>query len=231
MAGSSTPGRKPAPEPAEQPAAEPTRKTPAFRRGSGSSLRRKEQADSTQPAPDVAAAGPSERFASLRRVPDRNWRLVAILGVVTVVFGIIAALAAFKPGARVSNEAYVDTAKTEQVKAATENALKTLYSYDYEHIDGYPDKARQVITDDMRKKFDQTVGQTVAAVKQAQTKTDATVDPIGVTLLNGDRAELLVNLTVSATNKGVAQDSASGPIVVDMVKSGDNWVASNIVDR
>lgn len=242
---SSTPARRPrvagAPRPsASQPdaavekAAAPEvtpevkrpRKVPLVKRGSGSSLRRAdEQATEITPLEDTPdAAGSSGRASS-------RWKPAAILAAIAVVLGAFAVVAAFKPGGDVSNEAYVDNAATDEVKAAVKNSLTTLYAYDDAKIDAYPAAARSVITDQMRTEFDKTVDQTVSAVKQAKTKTEAQVDPVGVTLLDDDRAELLVNLTVSASNNGVAQQSAAGPVVVRMSKVNGTWLASQIIDR
>jgi Mce-associated membrane protein len=41
----------------------------------------------------------------------------------------------------------------------------------------------------------------------------------------------MVNLVVSANKDGVAQESASGPIVLRMQKKDGHWLASDIVDR
>lgn len=199
------------------------RRVPLIKPTGGTSLRK---ASAPAPPRTGSTATGQDTFGRGRF----SWRLVAILGAITVALGAFAGLAHWKPGAQVSNLAYVDNSATDQVKAAAKDALTALYAYDVASIDGYPDKARSVITDNMRAEFDKTVDQTVSAVKQAQTKTDVQVDPIGVSLLDGDRAELLVNLTVSATNNGVIADSASGPIVVRMEKVGGSWRASDIVD-
>ncbi len=197
------------------------RRVPLIKPTGGTSLRK------ASPPSRMESTG-TEQFTSGRG--RLSWRLVAILGAITVLLGAFAGVALWKPGAHISNLAYVDNSATDQVKAATKDALTALYAYDVATIDGYPDKARSVITDNMRAEFDKTVDQTVSAVKQAKTKTDVQVDPIGVSLLDSDRAELLVNLTVSATNNGVVADSAAGPIVVRMQKVGDRWLASDIVD-
>ncbi|RVW10224.1 mammalian cell entry protein [Prescottella agglutinans] len=160
-----------------------------------------------------------------------GWRLVAVLGAAAVVAAAFAAVAAFRPGAQVSNTAYVDIATTSEVTEATRAALTTLYAYAPDFVDQYPDRARGVLTENMRAEFDKTVDPTVSAVKQSGTSTTVELSDVGVKVLDGDRAELIVNMTVSAEANGVAQDSASGPLIVQMEKVDGVWLLSDIADQ
>ncbi|WP_194831935.1 hypothetical protein [Nocardia sp. XZ_19_369] len=164
--------------------------------------------------------------------PGRSfWSLVAGCLIAAVLLGGFAAVAASRPGVDDSNKAFVDNKATEEVRAAADHALKTVYAYDVQKIDGYRDTARQVLTGKMLADLDKYADTTISAVKQAQTSADAKAEPIGVTLLTDDRAELLVNLVVSATKNGAAQQSVAGPVVLHMQKVGDRWLASDIVDQ
>ncbi|MFI9401611.1 hypothetical protein [Nocardia sp. NPDC052316] len=159
------------------------------------------------------------------------WSLVAACLIAAVLLGGFATVAASRPGVDDSNKAFVDNKATEEVRAAADHALKTVYAYDVQHIDGYRDTARQVLTGKMLADLDKYADTTISAVKQAQTSADAKAEPIAVTLLTADRAELLVNLVVSATKNGAAQQSVAGPVVLHMQKVGDRWLASDIVDQ
>lgn len=159
------------------------------------------------------------------------WSLVAAMLIAALLLGGFAAVAASRPGVDDSNKAYVDNKATEEVRAAADHALKTVYAYDVKNIDNYRDTAKQVLTGKMLADLDKYADTTISAVKQAQTSADAKADPIAVTLLTDDRAELLVNLVVSATKNGAAQQSVAGPIVLHMQKVGDRWLASDIVDQ
>ncbi|MFI7001634.1 hypothetical protein [Nocardia sp. NPDC050175] len=159
------------------------------------------------------------------------WSLVAAMLVAALLLGGFAAVAASHPGVDASNKAFVDNKATEEVRAAADHALKTVYAYDVKNIDGYRNTASQVLTGKMLADLDKYADTTISAVKQAQTSADAKADPIAVTLLTDDRAELLVNLVVSATKNGAAQQSVAGPIVLHMQKVGDRWLASDIVDQ
>ncbi|MGQ4617799.1 hypothetical protein [Nocardia sp. R7R-8] len=160
-----------------------------------------------------------------------RWGITAALLIAALLLGGFAWLAARRPGVDTSNQAYVDNAATQEVRAAADNALRTVYAYDVKNIDGYRDTAKQVLTGKMLADLDKYAGTTISAVKQAQTSADAKADPIAVTLLTNDRAELIVNLVVSATKDGVAQQSVSGPVVLQMQKVNGRWLASDIVDR
>ncbi|WP_067896678.1 hypothetical protein [Nocardia vaccinii] len=174
---------------------------------------------------------PSVRMPTLPRFRASGWGVGAGMLVAAIVLTVFAVVAFLRPGVGDGNAAFVDTAATQQVTAAADNALKTIYSYDVKNIDGYKDTVHKVVTGKMLGDFDKFADTTVSAVKQAQSTATATPDPIGVTLLTDDRAELLVDLTVAATKNGVPQESASGPIVLRMQKINGHWLASEIADR
>ncbi|BDT94030.1 hypothetical protein IFM12275_40060 [Nocardia sputorum] len=167
-----------------------------------------------------------------RRTTGRpRWGVTAALLLAALLLGGFAWFAAQKPGVDTSNKAYVDNEATQEVRAAADNALRTVYAYDVKHIDGYRETAKQVLTGKMLADLDKYADTTISAVKQAQTSADAKADPIAVTLLTDDRAELIVNLVVSATKDGVAQQSVAGPVVLHMQKVDGRWLASDIVDQ
>ncbi|TQC48493.1 hypothetical protein EEB14_14435 [Rhodococcus sp. WS4] len=179
---------------------------------------------SKQQAPAVAE---SETGSGTGRV---TWKLVGILGAVAVVLGVFAAVAAFKPGADISNTAWVDAGATAEVTKAGTEAIETLYTYSYETIDQDFDKARGYLNDAKRAEFDSTADTTKQAAIQTKTATQASVTDIGVTVLDGDRAELLAHMNVSATGDAVAQGSAATPLSIKMEKIDGKWVLSDISD-
>ncbi|SEK76675.1 hypothetical protein [Rhodococcus maanshanensis] len=160
-----------------------------------------------------------------------GWKRVTTIGLVAIGLGVFALVAAFRPGADVPNQAWVDTAETSKVTADAKNAIQTLYTYKFDTVEQDFDKARAVLDDAMREEFDRTAAVTKDAVIQTKTATNAEVTDIGLKLLSDDRAELVASMNVSATNDGVAQGSAQGPLSVTMAKSGDNWVITDIRDR
>lgn len=187
--------------------------------------------DDARPADSARPAMEGEAGTGPTRAGGPSRRLLAILGAAAAVLAAIAVVAAFEPGADVANTAYVDIGGTAEVSEAARSALNTLYTYSPDTIDAYPDQARKVLTENMRGEFDKTIDPTVAAVKQGGTATTVQVTDVGVKVLDGDRAELITNVTVSAESNGVAQDSASGPLIVRMEKVGGVWLLSDIADQ
>ncbi|MGW6377716.1 hypothetical protein ACWFRB_16810 [Rhodococcus sp. NPDC055112] len=162
---------------------------------------------------------------------DAGWKRVVTIGLVALGLGIFALVAAFRPGADVPNQAWVDTSETSKVTADAKNAIQTLYTYKFDTVEQDFDNARAVLDDAMREEFDRTAAVTKDAVIQTKTATVAEVTDIGLKLLSDDRAELVASMNVSATNDGAAQGSAQGPLSVTMAKSGDHWVITDIRDR
>ncbi len=111
---------------------------------------------------------------------------------------MFAVVAAFKPGADITNTAWVDEGATAEVTKAGTEAIETLYTYSYETIDQDFEKARGYLNDAKRDEFDSTADTTKEAAIQTKTATQASVTDIGVTVLDGDRAELLAHMNVSA---------------------------------
>ncbi|MGX1805645.1 hypothetical protein ACWIGI_08025 [Nocardia sp. NPDC055321] len=162
----------------------------------------------------------------------RSWRTALLCGGAAVLLAAFAVVGALRPGVDDANLAYVDNTATDEVKAAAQHALSTIYGYNAKDIDKFRDNARAVMTGTMLAEFDKDklLDTGIDAIKQTGTDTKATPDPIGVTLLTGDRAELLVNLAIVATKDGVPAPLASGPIVLRMQKVDGRWLASEIAD-
>ncbi|MFE5283542.1 hypothetical protein ACFRAQ_01055 [Nocardia sp. NPDC056611] len=165
-----------------------------------------------------------------------NWGIATVcaaLSALLLAFAIVGAVNHWvsKPNSGSGNLAYVDNAATDEVKAAADHALTTLYGYKAAEIDKWKGSVNSVLTEKMQKDFAKFVDTTVDTIKQTQTDTTVKTDPIGVTLLTGDRAELLVNLNISAVKDGKPEPLASGPIVLRMQKTDGHWLASEITDK
>ncbi|MCU1646680.1 MAG: hypothetical protein JWN03_6955 [Nocardia sp.] len=193
---------------------------------------------------DRTRSGAAQRGPSLSKTPPakpqrgpgefwRTWRTAILCGGVAVLLAAVAVVGALRPGVDDGNHAFVDNKTTDEVKAAGAHALATIYGYNAKDIDKFRATARTVLTGKMLAEFDKDKGVDtgIDAIKQTQTDTKATTDPIGVTLLSGDRAELLVNLNITATKDGKPQPLASGPVVLRMQKVDGHWLASEIADK
>ncbi|MRH87057.1 hypothetical protein GFY24_06175 [Nocardia sp. SYP-A9097] len=201
----------------------------------GSATRAGGRSDKAQRGPSLSEIPSATSKRPQARPGDfwRSWRVAIICGTAAVLLAALAIVGALRPGVDDGNKAYVDNATTDQVKAAARVALTTIYGYNAKDIDKFRDTARAVMTGKMLEEFDKDklLDTGIDAIKQTQTDTKATADPIGVTLLTGDRAELLVNLNIAAIKDGKPQPLASGPIVLHMQQVGGKWLASEIADR
>lgn len=173
----------------------------------------------------------SEQDDTSTQVSESGLKWVAIFGGIALVAAIFAVLAYFKPGADVANPAWVDTGTTSDVSGDAKAAIETLYTYKFETVDQDFDKARKVLNNSMREEFDRTAQTTKDAVIQTKTATAAEVTDIGVKLLSDERAELVASMNVSASNDGVAQGSAQGPLLVTMEKVDGKWLLAKIEDQ
>ncbi|MEV6767733.1 hypothetical protein AB0N05_03775 [Nocardia sp. NPDC051030] len=219
---------------------------PAAQRASGSrrsaeDVRSDETATRATPRPGkTAQRGPSlakkpapqGKSAPARRVGLwQTWRTAILCGVAAVLLGLFALMAAFRPGVDVSNQAYVDNKATDEVKAAANHALSTLYGFQAKDVDKWKSEVGTVLTEQMRKDLEKNIQTTIDSIKQTQTDTKVTTDPVGVTLLTSDRAELLINLSVATVKDNKPEPLVSGPILLRMQKIDGRWLASEIADK
>lgn len=183
-----------------------------------------EKADTAKPAdaPKAGAVTASNRT---------NWKPVIVVGVVAVALAAFAVVAAFRPGASIDNQAWVDQGATSEATRAATDAVVTLYSYKDTTIDEDFDRARTYLNPQMLSDFDEAAETTKSAVQQTQTATEASLTDIGVTILEDDKAELVANLNVSATQAGVAQGNAEGPITINLEKVDGKWLLSALSDK
>ncbi|MFI5780421.1 hypothetical protein [Nocardia sp. NPDC051570] len=173
-----------------------------------------------------------------RRLPRRadtargggpsRWRPAILCTVAALLLAAFAVTAAFRPGVDDSNRALVDNAETEQVKAAAAQVLSAVYAVDAKNLAGYKEAARKVLTGKALADSDKYLDGVAQAYQQTAAKSDVHTEPIGVTLLTSDRAEVLANTTVGITKDGAVQPSATGPILLRLEKVNGRWLASDL---
>ncbi|MFR9753296.1 hypothetical protein ACL02S_19975 [Nocardia sp. 004] len=165
--------------------------------------------------------GPREKTGKPR------WGVVAVMVLAAMVLGAFSWFAAQRPGVDTSNRAFVDNELTQEVRSAADHALRTIFAYDANDVDGYRDAIGQVITGKMLAEADKFTPTTASAVAQGKVVVDADAE-VAVTLLTDDRAELLANVTQSATRDGSAQPSVSASVVLHMQKVDGRWLVSEL---
>ncbi|MGB3770118.1 MAG: hypothetical protein WBF79_12420 [Rhodococcus sp. (in: high G+C Gram-positive bacteria)] len=185
----------------------------------------------TKPAPEPEASATDVDETS---GPGTSWWTprTMLLSALAVVFAVIALLAVVRPGtSSVSNEAWVDTSATLEVTQAARDALQTVFSYKFDTIDEDQAAARAVLNDERRGEYDSTAEQTKQGVIQTQTTTTATVTDIGVSVLDGDRAELVASMDIAATQESVDQGTVQTPVTLTMERTDGTWLLATIDNR
>ncbi|WP_194289843.1 serine/threonine-protein kinase [Nocardia macrotermitis] len=133
--------------------------------------------------------------------------------------------AAPTPPTGTSNAAFLDTAATAAVKSAGVAALTALLQHRAADIDNFAAGVRAVTTADAYRKLTTTIDTVVTAVRTSHQDTTAKIDPVGLTRLTADRAELLCGVEVTATNPSTTQYSS---VTVQMQKLSGHWLLSDL---
>lgn len=173
---------------------------------------------------DEGAVVPAER-------PSHGWKPVVLIGAAAVVLAVIAVVAALRPGAEISNRAWVDAGATREVTEAAQHAIETMHGYNFETIDEDFAQIRELLNEERRAEFDSTAEVTKQAAVQTRTVTEVDVLHIGASMLDDTRAEVAAYINVSATGDGIAQGSAAAPLLVRMEKTDGKWLVSEIRDQ
>ncbi|MEU5877716.1 hypothetical protein [Spirillospora sp. NPDC047279] len=174
--------------------------------------------------------------ATLRRtVPGsgRN-RLLALLAVLTIAFGGIAAWSAdhasgLNGSAAAENTALSDNARTSEVRGQVTNAVNTVFSYNYADVAKTEKAAQELLTGKAVQQYNQLfslVRQQAPTQKQVLT---TTVTETAVKSLASDRARLLVFADQRNTRTDKGQTSYSAAVfAVDALYANGKWRIDDI---
>ncbi|PRW62020.1 hypothetical protein [Actinopolyspora mortivallis] len=169
----------------------------------------------TRPAEDTAtettedaAARPAEDDSGRRGWFSPSSRPTTVAGVLLVLALGVGGLAywfherahSLRHEGPAANEALVDEAATSEVKGRISTAVEKLFSYDYSNVEKTDKAAEQFLTGEAVEQYD-TMFETVReqAPEQKMVLT-STVTNAGVTLLQDDRAEVLLFVNQDATS-------------------------------
>lgn len=190
------------------------------------------RADADEPTQVVEQAEP--RWWHLPRVP------VLVLAAALALFVGLAGVFAYadtglrgSPSAR--NTALVDVGATTEVTGQLSAALEAVYSYDFTRLDENERKAREAITPEFAKDFDQLFTQVRQLAPQQQAVVTATVTLAAVKSIEGDRAVFVAFLDQQATRAAAGdqptQLSAAGRLTVTGQKVDGRWKIAQVVSR
>lgn len=183
-------------------------------------------AESEEPEPvDTAADSPR---GPLRRIGWVPALVVAFVALALVVFAVVAAL---KPGTGNDNQAWVDQGATSEVTRSATDALTAIYGYSYDTVDDQFAGVDAFLTEKMAQEFDSQSETIKSSARQTQAATQVDMMDIGVSRLESDNAELIIDMNVSTTQQGVARGNVVLPLIVNMEKVDGKWLLSAIDPR
>jgi Mce-associated membrane protein len=159
--------------------------------------------------------------------------LVALVAVVMIALGLAAwfrgATNQLSGSAAASNAALVDVGTTAQVSGQVKEAVQRVYSYDFERLDDNARAAREVITGPFAQQFQQQFGLVRQLAPPQQAVVVATVLDLGVRMLDGDRALLVVFMDQQAS-RGIRTPhlSVAGRLTVTAERVGGSWKIADV---
>jgi Mce-associated membrane protein len=186
------------------------------------------QVTSDEDASDDAATRP-DASGSRRRVV-----VVALLGAATVVFGslgIWAILAAhgLTAAAGAANAALVDSSATRKVETDITRAVNTIFSYSYADTERTRAAAQRLLTGQAIRQYDRLFALVEQEAPRQKLVVTTRVTRIGVELLTGGRARVLVFANQQDARAGTGQASYGGAMfAVTAVSQDGRWKIENI---
>ncbi|HEY1617425.1 MAG TPA: hypothetical protein VGG25_07390 [Streptosporangiaceae bacterium] len=180
----------------------------------------KDTAVSTGPVSNAAASG--------------GRRLPVLLGAATVMLAVVAALCGVKAASARSagstqNVALTDAAATSAVQRQVTSAVNTIFSYNYANIGATRSAAQRLLTGPAIRQYN-TLFRLVQQDAPAQRLVLTTkVTSVGVELLIGNRARLLIFADQQDTRAATHQSSEAGAMfAVNAVRRDGRWKIDSI---
>ncbi len=165
-----------------------------------------------------------------------RWRraLPAVLGAATVILGAFGGWAAVAASdlhgsATAANEAIVDASATQGVIRQVSSAVDTIFSYSYADTGRTRTAAQGLLTGPAIRQYDQLFALVESDAPKEKLVVTTKVTNIGVELLTGGRARLLVFANQQDTMTGTGKSSYGGALfAVTAVLQGGRWKIENI---
>jgi Mce-associated membrane protein len=194
------------------------------------------EADTESPAPDLGPSAGDSGGAGGRSPGQPGWRraLPAVFGAVTVVLGALGAWAAvaahdLRTTAASANLALVDPGATGAVTSQVTRAVETIFSYSYADTGRTRAAAQGLLTGPAISQYDQLFALVERDAPTEKLVLTTRVTNIGVELLSGGQARLLVFADQQDTVAGTAKSSYGGAMfAVTAVLQGRIWKIEDI---
>lgn len=164
-----------------------------------------------------------------RRRP--NGRVVAYSAIaVGLAAGVAGTALLLVPESEPTNQAFVDMAATDAVLSAATTSVQRLVAIDHTELDAYHDSLGEFLTPELVDELDSNWPALRDSYEQSATTVDAQVREVGLSMLEGDNAEVLLVQDVSITRDDAAAGSTSGTYLVGMERIDGVWKLSKIPD-
>lgn len=163
-----------------------------------------------------------------RRVNGRIASYSAIA--VGLVAGIAGTALVLVPENEPTNQAFVDTVATDDVLSAATSSVQRLVAIDHTELDAYQESLGEFLTPELVDELNSNWPALRDSYEQSATTVDAQVREVGLSMLEGDNAEVLLVQDVSITRDGAAAGSTSGTYLVGMERIDGVWKLSKIPD-
>jgi Mce-associated membrane protein len=208
------PEEAPAPEPAEAPAAQPAEPLSAEPASPGLST---DPGLSADPTPSTA----------------RPFLLPVILAVVTLVLGGLAAWFGAEANSlntpASQNAALTNPSATSTLSRQISSAINALFSYDYAFPDPTSQAARRLLTGPAVGQYATLFGQVQREAPRQKLIVTTTVTNVGVEILDGTHARVLVFAIESDKHAAAAQPTSAGAMLaVNAVLQNTTWKIEGI---
>ena len=165
------------------------------------------------------------------RVNDASgtFRRAAILAAIAVVIGAVAAILAFHPGAKVTeNKAFVDRGATDQVMAKVRESACAPLQYDYRKLDDWITSYRGTLTGSALSQMEEFAKATRSIIEQSKAATNCRVETVGLVELREDSAVLLANVLLDITQDGAAVEGQLHRLHYGLVKNDGRWLIDSV---
>jgi Mce-associated membrane protein len=193
------------------------------------------EADDDRPAGQAAAAGEAAAGEHVRE----PLLLPVCLGIVAVALGGLAVWFGLKSGgsptaatgfgAGTGNAAVVDHAATAQVNQRIDNAVDTIFSYNYADTARTANAAKDLLTGPASAQYATLFKVVRQQAPKEKLVLTTTVTNSGVEMLNGDTARLLIFANQKDTGATKASTTEAGAMfAVTAVKQNGQWKIYNI---
>lgn len=176
---------------------------------------------------------PSEEERASARFRSGVATLVALVAVAVIALGLTAWFRGeanqLAGSSAASNEALVDVGATAQVSGQVRDAVERVYSYDFARLDDNERASRAVITGQFEQDFEEQFGRVRELAPQQKAVVVAKVLNLGVKVLDGDRAIVVVFLDQQA-DRGVEtkQMLVAGRLTVTAQRVDGQWKIAGV---